>query len=64
MSQEPPKVDPEGRYSIGAAAALIGVSRNTLRRWVDNRTARCSVSKYSGRKVFTGRQVLEAWRYN
>ncbi len=48
---------------VREAAELLGVSDDTVRRWIDNGTLAATQDK-SGRKVIAGRDLAEFWRSN
>lgn len=64
MTSEPPKVNLQGRYPIGKAAALLGISRSTLLRHTKSEDINYSHSRVSHRKVFTGRDIMTYWQQN
>ena len=58
-----PKVERDQMYSIREAADALQLHRNTLRRYTDDiRIFSCSINKVSGRKVYTGAQILNGWK--
>jgi molybdopterin-binding protein len=48
---------------IRQAAELLGVSDDTIRRWIDNGTL-AATQDQAGRKVVAGRDLAEFWRSN
>ena len=48
---------------IRQAAELLGVSDDTVRRWIDNGTLPATQDQ-AGRKVVAGRDLAEFWRSN
>lgn len=56
-----PDIADTGQYSVGEAARLLGVHRNTLNRYVKERLLRCHYHR-SGRKFFYGRDLVRCWR--
>lgn len=63
MVNEEPKVSPTSRYSIGEAAEILGVHRNTLRRHTNvSDGIRCQFFKSNKRKFYTGLEILRFWR--
>src|SRR6185312_13368298 len=48
---------------IRQAAELLGVSDDTVRRWIDNGTLPATQDQ-TGRKVVAGRDLAEFWRGN
>lgn len=61
MTPTEPQVAMTGRYPIGKAAQLLGIHRNTLRRYTENRLIRAHI-KSSGRLYFLGRDLTRLWR--
>lgn len=63
MTATEPNVALTGRYPIGEAAELLGVHRNTLRRWADAGEIKCG-NRRVGRmsKFFLGSELLRFWR--
>ena len=64
MVNEEPQVSPTARYSIGEAAQILGVHRNTLRRHTNTGPTGidCSFRKSNGRRFYTGKDIVKFWR--
>lgn len=64
MVVDEPKVSPTGRYSIGQAADILGVHRNTLRRHTNTGPTgiTCQHRKSNGRKFYTGLEIVKFWK--
>lgn len=64
MVTEEPKVPPTARYSIGEASKILGVHRNTLRKYtnVGPLGINCQHRKSNGRKFYTGSEIVRFWR--
>ena len=64
MVNEEPKVSPTARFSIGEAAQILGVHRNTLRRHTNTGPTgiKCQHRKLNGRKFYTGLEIVRFWR--
>ena len=56
MNNKRPDADPAGLYGASEAAKLLGVARQTVYRYLKGR-----VRKATGRKVFTGQEIIEFW---
>lgn len=56
-----PDVDPAGRYGTSAAAAAIGVHRNTLAKYCKQGLIQQHVSD-TGRRFYFGRDLEKLWR--
>lgn len=61
MTPTEPTIPLTARYPIGEAARLLGIHRNTLRRYTENRLIRAHV-KSSGRLYYLGRDLRRLWR--
>ncbi len=64
MVNEEPQVSPTARYSIGEAAQILGVHRNTLRRYTNAGPTgiTCNFRKSNGRRFYTGLDIVKFWR--
>lgn len=64
MVNEQPQIPPSARYTIQEAAQILGISRNTLRRYtnIGPTGIRCSYRKSNGRKFYTGLDIVKFWR--
>ena len=64
MVNEEPKVSPTARFSIGEAARILGIHRNTLRRHTNTGPTgiRCSYRLSNGRRFYTGSDIIRFWR--
>lgn len=64
MVNEEPKVSPTARFSIGEAAEILGIHRNTLRRHTNVGPAGidCRHRKSNGRKFYTGSDIVKFWK--
>ena len=64
MVNEEPQVSPTARYSIQEAAAILGIHRNTLRRYtnVGMIGIKCQFRKSNGRRFYTGLEIVKFWR--
>lgn len=62
MTSEEPKVSAEGRYSVGQTCTLLGIHRNTLRRYTEEGRIKCGFRRMDARKFYTGREITRLWR--
>lgn len=64
MVSEEPKISPTARYSIGEAASILGIHRNTLRRHtnVGPTGIQCKYRKSNNRRYYTGLEIIRFWR--
>lgn len=56
-----PNISMTGRYSIGEAAELLGIHRNTMRHYAKNGIINFSLRKQPCRKFFKGADLLRFW---
>lgn len=57
-----PNVSDTGRYSVTETCNVLGIHRNTLRRYTDQGLIKCGFRKQTARKFYAGREILKFWR--
>ena len=57
-----PAVIPDARYTIGQTVRLLGMSRNTVKKYTDSGQLRHIVHKATGKKLYMGRAITLFWR--
>lgn len=62
MVREQPVVNPDSRYTIGDAIRLLGMSRNTIKKYTDSGQLRHVVHKATGKRLYTGQAIVLFWR--
>lgn len=62
MIETEPKVTPEGLYSVTQTAIILGVNRQTIRRYANNGDLKFEIRKATLRKVIKGSEILRFWR--
>lgn len=62
MTAIEPTINETGRYSIGEASALLGMHRNTLRKYTDQGYIKCGYRKATARKFYMGSELLRLWK--
>lgn len=62
MTPIEPIVSDAARYSQREAADLLGIHRNTLRRYTEQNLIRVGFRKTNGRPYYTGRAIRQLWR--
>jgi hypothetical protein len=62
MTNCEPDCKPTSRYSANEAAALLGIHRNSLRKYTDEGKIKCGFHKATLRKFYTGTAILAFWR--
>lgn len=61
MTTEQPKVIATSRYSVTETCKILGIHRNTLRRYTDKGKIRLGVRKSTSRKFYLGSEILNFW---
>ncbi len=54
-------VSDTGRYSVTETAGILGIHRNTLRRYTDRGLIRCGFRRGTGRKFYLGSEIRRFW---
>lgn len=62
MRETEPQVTDAGRYPVGRAAELLGVSRSTITRWVTSGRINCGWNRVNCKKFITGAEIKRVWR--
>lgn len=62
MRETEPQVADSGRYPVGRAAELLGVSRSTITRWVTSGRINCGWNRVNCKKFITGAEIKRVWR--
>lgn len=57
-----PIVNASSRYSIGEAAKILGVHRNSILNYTKAGLLKCGIRKATKRKFYTGLEILKFWR--
>lgn len=57
-----PSVSSVGRYSISQTCELLGIHRDTLRKYTDCGYIKCGFRKMSYRKFYLGSEILRFWK--
>lgn len=62
ITPEEPRVAPTGRYNITDTCRLLGICRNTLRRYTEEGKIKCGFRRSNMRKFYSGMEILKLWR--
>lgn len=62
MKSSEPVTVPTSRYSIKETAEILGISRNTLKKYTDLGYIRCGFRKNTFKKFYTGLEIQRFWR--
>lgn len=57
-----PQVSTSGRYSVTEASAVLGIHRNSLRKYTELGLIKCGFRKHTARKFYLGSEILRFWR--
>lgn len=57
----PPKVIPGARYNTGQACDILGISRNTMRKYVKSGKIHPKSDKDTYRNVFEAKELTRFW---
>ena len=61
MVAEQPNVRPNARYSVTETCTLLGIHRNTLRRYTMKGRIRIGIRKSTARKFYLGSEIINFW---
>lgn len=62
MVGEQPVVNPDSRYTIRETMSLLGMSRNTIKKYTNNGQLEHIVHKATGKRLYTGNAIVHFWR--
>lgn len=61
MIKERPSISPNARLSLVEVCSLLGVSRETVRKWRNTGILPFRVRMVNNKKYYEGRDVLRLW---
>lgn len=62
MTPIEPTVNVASRYSVGEAAKILGVHRNSILNYTKAGLLKCGVRKATKKKFYTGLELIKFWR--
>ncbi|MBQ8714293.1 MAG: helix-turn-helix domain-containing protein [Prevotella sp.] len=62
MVNEEPVVSLSARYTIAQTAKLLGMSRNTIRKYTEIGELKSITHKSTGKTLYEGISILKFWR--
>ena len=62
MKAEEPKVALTGRYSTRETTEVLGITKDTLRKYRREGKIKFGVRKANGRPFYTGAEIMKLWR--
>ena len=57
-----PEINATDQLSIGEAAAVLGVHRNTMRRYTEQGLIKCRFRRATKRRFYLGADILRFWK--
>ena len=57
-----PNVSAAGRYSVTETSAVLGIHRNSLRKYTEQGLIKCGFRRTTARKFYLGSEILRFWR--
>lgn len=60
MTNVEPKVADAGRYTMTETCKVLGIHRNTLRRWLQAGKIKVKFRRIDNRKVFEGSEIKKS----
>lgn len=57
-----PQVSETGRYSVTETCKVLGIHRNSLKKYTEQGLIKCGFRKQTARKFYSGREILKFWR--
>lgn len=61
MTENEPNVKPTSRYSIVQTCSLLGIHRNSLRKYTKMGKINAGIRKSTGRRFYLGSEILKFW---
>lgn len=59
MTPALPTIAMDGKYSITQTCAILGIHRDTLRKYTDSGEIRCGVRRSTGKKFYLGSDIFK-----
>lgn len=61
MVTEQPTVQPNSRYTVTKTCKLLGIHRNSLRKYTQTGRIKAGVRKSTARKFYLGSEIINFW---
>lgn len=61
MVTEAPKVQPNSRYTVTETCELLGIHRNSLRKYTISGRIKAGVRKSTAKKFYLGSEIINFW---
>lgn len=61
MVTEQPKVNPTSRYTVTETCKLLGIHRNSLRKYTEAGRIKAGVRKSTAKKFYLGSEIVNFW---
>lgn len=56
-----PNVESDGRYTVTQTCSILGIHRNSLRKYTDAGLINCIFNSICCRKLYEGKEILRFW---
>lgn len=61
MVNEIPNVKPTARYTVTETCKLLGIHRNTLRKYTDLGRIKSGIRRANAKKFYLGSEIINLW---
>lgn len=61
MTSNEPKVSPTSRYNVSETCIILGIHRNTLRKYTRLGRIKSGRRKSTGQKFYLGSEIIKFW---
>ncbi len=62
MVSEMPVVTPDGRYSVTETCKLLGIHKNSLRKYTQTGRIKVGTRMATAKKFYLGSEILKFWQ--
>ncbi len=62
MTEVEPRVSLGGRYSIAKTCKVLGICRNTLRKYTNLGAIRYGIRRSTSQKFYSGSEIMRFWK--
>ena len=56
-----PAVESDSRYTVTQTCSILGIHRNSLRKYTDAGLINCIFNEISARKLYLGSEIIRFW---
>lgn len=62
MTSTMPIINETDQFSVTQAAHILGIHRSTLHRHTEEGLIKCGFRRNTGRRFYTGKELLKYWK--